>query len=251
MELIRISALSDNYIWLLRDNAHTCIIVDPGVSEPVLNTLRERGLTPSAILLTHHHADHTGGTAEIVSHYPSLPVYGPAETLPKGANHCVQDNDTITCGGLTFQVMAVPGHTLGHVAYYCEPYLFCGDTLFSGGCGRIFEGTPAQMFRSVSRLAALPDETLVCCAHEYTQSNLAFARAVWPENRDIQAYQQYIAELRQNHEATLPVTLKTERKINVFLNCDNIDLQHNLSVSKHTATAEETFTSLRAKKDQF
>ena len=107
------------------------------------------------------------------------------------------------------------------------------------------------MFRSVSRLAALPDETLVCCAHEYTQSNLAFARAVWPENRDIQAYQQYIAELRQNHEATLPVTLKTERKINVFLNCDNIDLQHNLSVSKHTATAEETFTSLRAKKINF
>ncbi|MEY0629852.1 hydroxyacylglutathione hydrolase, partial [Providencia rettgeri] len=171
MELIRVPALNDNYIWVLADNQQ-CIIVDPAEAEPVLEIITAQHLTPVAILLTHHHNDHTGGVKGILNKFTSLPVFGPKETENKGATELVEEGDTVIINQFKFQVIALSGHTLGHIGFYQAPYLFCGDTLFSAGCGRIFEGTPEQMWQSIQKIAALPDETLICCAHEYTLSNL-------------------------------------------------------------------------------
>lgn len=250
MNLISIPALQDNYIWLLRNDRHECIIVDPGEAAPVLAALDERHLTPKAILLTHHHHDHVDGVPALLARF-DLPVYGPAETAGKGANHIVAQGDTLTLLDISFLVLALPGHTLGHIGFYSAPYLFCGDTVFSAGCGRLFEGTPKQMFESFQKVKQLPPDTLICGAHEYTLANLAFAKAIMPEDNEIVAYEREIKRLRAKNQASVPTTLHLEGKINLFFRCHDIDLQNKLD-PQHTLHEEwRVFALLREKKDHF
>lgn len=251
MELIRVPALNDNYIWILSDNNQQCIIVDPAESEPVLEILTQKKLTPTAILLTHHHNDHTGGVKGILKNFSNLPVFGPQETQVKGATQIVEQGDSVKINNFNFDVIGLPGHTLGHIAFYQAPYLFCGDTLFSAGCGRIFEGTPEQMYQSIQKIAALPDDTLICCAHEYTQSNLKFAHHIWPENTQISQYQEEVAAKRNKNQPTVPTTLKTERKVNIFLQCDNAQLQRKLNINQANPPLRAVFTVLRQLKDHY
>lgn len=217
MNLNSIPAFDDNYIWVLNDEAGRCLIVDPGDAEPVLNAIAANNWQPEAIFLTHHHHDHVGGVKELVEKFPQIVVYGPQETQDKGTTQVVKDGETAFVLGHEFSVIATPGHTLGHICYFSHPYLFCGDTLFSGGCGRLFEGTPAQMLHSLDALAALPGNTQVCCAHEYTLSNLRFARSVEPANAALVEYQARCEQLRARQQPTLPSTVAQERAINPFL----------------------------------
>ena len=251
MNLISVPALADNYIWILYDEQHRCVIVDPGEAMPVLQALKAHQLTPQAILLTHHHADHAAGVAEIVKFYPELAVYGPQETKKWGTSHTVGDNQQVRILNSDFSVFSVPGHTLGHISYYCAPYLFCGDTLFSGGCGRIFEGTAQQMHESIQKIAKLPDETILCCAHEYTLANLEFAHTIWPEETTINAYLPEIRQLREKSQSTLPTTLGLERKINLFLRCHEADLQRKIHKEPGNIENWQVFALLRGKKDCF
>ena len=220
MKLIPLPALTDNYIWMLH-NGHQALVVDPGDAAPVRAALQQLGLQLTAILVTHHHADHTAGI-ETLRLESGAKVYGPAGEVIPGNPIPLHDGDHITLLNLPFGVLHVPGHTSGHIAYYAadvagEPILFCGDTLFSGGCGRLFEGTPAEMLASLQRLAALPAPTRVCCTHEYTLSNLKFAREVEPDNPQLLAYQQQCEALRAGNLPTLPSRLGLELQINPFL----------------------------------
>ncbi|MFC3393552.1 hydroxyacylglutathione hydrolase [Brenneria rubrifaciens] len=251
MNLISIPALQDNYIWLLSNKEKHCVIVDPGEAEPVLKALNEYQLSPEAILLTHHHKDHVGGVSRIAEQYTNLPVIGPPETVKSGVTAIVDAGKTIKLLNSEFSILGVPGHTIGHIAYYSHPFLFCGDTLFSAGCGRIFEGTPKQMFESVNKISNLPDDTLICCAHEYTLSNLEFAHAIWPEEPTIKASLYKIRQIREKLQSTLPTTLGVERKINLFLRCHDIDLKRKISSEPETIDDWEVFALLRSKKDAF
>ncbi len=200
------------------------LVVDPGDAAPVREALERAQLTLRSILVTHHHPDHVGGVAELVR-ATGATVWGPAlEKMPVPVTP-LRGGDTVQALGLAFEVIDVPGHTAGHIAFYCAamdgaPLLFCGDTLFSGGCGRLFEGTPAQMHASLARLAALPGSTRVCCAHEYTLSNLAFARAVEPDNAALARYLDACRQLRAAGQPTLPSSIATEQAINPFLRTD-------------------------------
>lgn len=251
MNLISISALQDNYIWFLDDQHGHCVIIDPGESAPVLGALHRLKLIPDAILLTHHHQDHVGGVTQVVAHYPNLPVYGPQETVDKGVDHVVHDGEKFEINGRQYVTIALPGHTLGHVAFYSAPYLFCGDTMFSAGCGRLFEGTAEQMYQSFQQLAQLPDNTLICCAHEYTLSNLEFARAVLPEDREIEVYQQHVKALMAKNQPSVPANLQLERKINLFLRCHDYDLQKKLGFNSPPKQLHSVFSKLRLRKDNF
>lgn len=251
MNLTSIPALTDNYIWTLTDDAGSCLIVDPGEARPLIEKIEANRWTPVAVLLTHHHQDHTGGVAELLQRYPQLKVYGPQETAAKGAQHIVHEGETVTLLGLPFQVIATPGHTLGHISYYSSPYLFCGDTMFSGGCGRLFEGSAEQMFHSFQKLNQLPADTLICCAHEYTLSNMKFAAAILPHDPKILARYQEIKDLRAENRTTLPTKLALEREINLFLRTQDADLQKALAINVESAPLWQTFAELRNKKDQF
>ncbi|WP_048697011.1 hydroxyacylglutathione hydrolase [Erwinia piriflorinigrans] len=251
MNLTSIPALQDNYIWTLNDDSGRCLIVDPGEAAPVLRAITQNHWQPQAILLTHHHHDHVDGVAELLSHYPDLTVYGPQETGDKGANTLIGDGDRVRVLGLDFTIIATPGHTLGHISYFSEPYLFCGDTLFSAGCGRLFEGTAKQMFESFQKLNQLPDDTLVCCAHEYTLSNLAFSHALYPQDAEIDRYYHEIKELRSKNGITLPTKLEHERKINIFLRTKDVELQRLISQYPAQLAEWEIFATLREKKDSF
>lgn len=225
MKLIPLPAFTDNYIWMLHDGQRA-LVVDPGDAAPVLAALDAQGLTLAAILVTHHHPDHVGGLDALRARLGDGPVFGPARERIPQPFIAQLDGDVVTACGWDFEVIDVPGHTSGHIAYVHRPFngdspiLFCGDTLFSGGCGRLFEGTPAQMHRSLSRLSALPGSTRVCCAHEYTLSNLKFAAAVEPGNADLQRYIADCQALRAKGEYTLPSSIATERAVNPFMRCD-------------------------------
>ncbi|MDD2881001.1 MAG: hydroxyacylglutathione hydrolase [Rhodoferax sp.] len=255
MKLIPIPAFVDNYIWMLHDGRRA-LVVDPGDSEPVLAALQDGGLTLETILVTHHHNDHTGGV-DALRQATGAKVYGPAlEHMPEPLTR-LNDGDVIEVLGLHFEVLLVPGHTAGHIAFFGQvpsqdPVLFCGDTLFSAGCGRLFEGSPAQMLTSLTRLAALPDATRVCCAHEYTLSSLRFALAVEPDNADLQAYQAKAQVLRNQHQPTLPSSIALEKCVNPFLRTHLPSVAHAVQRQAANATdAVSVFAALRTWKDQF
>ena len=255
--MIQISALpafTDNYIWLLQEpQSRRCAVVDPGDAAPVLAWLKQNpGWTLSDILVTHHHHDHVGGV-EALKRVSGATVYGPAhETIP-ARDVALQDNQRISVLGWDFAVYAVPGHTLGHIAFYHPGVLFCGDTLFAGGCGRLFEGTPAQMHASLQRLAALPADTRVYCTHEYTQSNLRFAQAVDPDNADIAERVENVNRLRARGEITLPSNLALEKRTNPFLRTAETSVKQKADErnGRDNRSGDEVFASLRAWKDKF
>lgn len=251
MNLNSISAFQDNYIWVLSQQNGDCLIVDPGEAAPVLAAIAEHRWQPKAILLTHHHHDHVGGVPALLEKYPHLTVYGPEETRTKGATHLVSDGDSINVCGSEFSVFSTPGHTLGHVCYFSHPYLFCGDTLFSGGCGRLFEGTPAQMYQSLEKILTLPDETIICSAHEYTLANMKFAASIAPHDSAIIDYYNEVKELRAKKQKTLPLILKKERKINVFLRVNDADFIKEIPEETKMLHPEQRFAWLRSKKDDF
>ncbi|MBY4595492.1 hydroxyacylglutathione hydrolase [bacterium BD-1] len=255
MELLSLPAFSDNYLWLLHDGAQA-LVVDPGDAEPVFAALKQHNLKLSAILVTHHHADHVGGVAALREATGAI-VYGPArERIPEPFVP-LSDHQQVEALGISFRVIDVPGHTAGHIAYFAEevsgaPLLFCGDTLFSGGCGRIFEGTPTQMLASLDKLAALPANTRVCCAHEYTLSNLRFARAVEPGNVALAEYQVKCESLRTEGVPTLPSSIGTERAINPFLRSREAEITQSVHGRSATATDEvAVFAALREWKNDF
>ena len=252
-DVIRIPAFKDNYIWLLRKGA-SAAVVDPGGAAPVLEVLRREGLALAAILVTHHHNDHQGGVAGLLAHSPSAEVFGPAHESITGVTRPLRGGERIRLEplGLELQVIAVPGHTLGHLAYYGEGCLFCGDTLFAGGCGRLFEGTPLSMYESLARLCALPDDTRVYCAHEYTEANLRFALAVEPGNRALRRRADEVAVIRAKGMATVPSTLAVEKATNPFLRCKEpeiVDAVHARGIAGSDSVA--VFAALREWKNSF
>lgn len=255
--MIQISALpafTDNYIWLLQDHrTQRCAVVDPGDAAPVQAWLEAHpGWVLSDILITHHHHDHVGGVERLKA-LSGATVYGPASESIPGRDVALKDNDTVSVLGWDFDVYAVPGHTLGHIAYYHHGLLFCGDTLFAAGCGRLFEGTPEQMHHSLSRLAALPEDTLVYCTHEYTLSNLKFAAAVEPSNQHIAARLEKVTQQRQNGVMTLPSTLALEKLTNPFLRTAETLVTQKVDerAGAQNRAPSEVFAALRAWKDKF
>lgn len=256
MEVIALPAFNDNYLWLLHDG-RDALVVDPGDAAPVQAALQRLGLALRGILVTHHHGDHTGGVATLRD-ATGATVYGPAHERIPAPYQALQGGQTIRVLGIDWQVIDVPGHTAGHIAYYAAavdgaPLLFCGDTLFSGGCGRIFEGTPAQMLASLDRLAALPADTRVCCAHEYTLANLRFALAVEPENATLHDHLSHCQALRERGQPTLPSTMGIERAINPFLRSREPAVVRSVR-SHDRATGEDevaVFAALREWKNRF
>ncbi|WP_455925725.1 hydroxyacylglutathione hydrolase [Pseudomonas putida] len=257
IQIDALPAFTDNYLWLLQDTASKrCAVVDPGDAAPVRAWLTQHpDWQLTDILVTHHHNDHVGGVAEL-KQLTGATVYGPAHENIPARDVALDDNATLQVLGLDFQVFAVPGHTLGHIAYYHAgnaPLLFSGDTLFAGGCGRLFEGTPAQMHQSLQRLAELPENTAVYCAHEYTLSNLRFARAVEPSNPHLAQRFADVTRLRDENRITLPSSIGLERLTNPFLRVSEATVKEKADerTGAVNPSPEAVFAALRAWKDKF
>ncbi|WP_159015314.1 hydroxyacylglutathione hydrolase [Cognatiluteimonas profundi] len=252
MHLQPLPALTDNYIWTLASGEADTVVVDPGDASPVLQAA-DSGLRPAAVLLTHHHPDHIGGAAALLRRWPGLPVFAPHDTRIDLPCHRVSEGDTVEVTGWRFTVMEVPGHTLSHIAYFGHEVVFSGDTLFSLGCGRLFEGSPAQMLASLDRLAALPPATRVCCGHEYTVANAAFARTVEPGNPVLAERAEAAQALRRAGRPTLPSLMGDELAANPFLRVDIPDVRAAITsrLGREPDDRAETFAELRRWKDGF
>jgi hydroxyacylglutathione hydrolase len=260
MRLLALPAFDDNYIWSLVGDDGRALFVDPGDAGPVFAAAGE-GLRPIGILITHHHADHIGGLAQLRQRWPDLAIHAPHDARIEITTHRVGEGDVVEIGDWRFDVLEVPGHTRSHIAFYSdrigdgsgEGLLFCGDTLFSLGCGRLFEGTPTQMLASLDRLAALPGSTRVCCTHEYTLSNAAFALTVDQDNLALRGRVDTVRTLRAASEPTLPSTLALETTTNPFLRCDSPAVRDAIAARLGHMPADriETFAELRRWKDVF
>ncbi len=250
-----VPVLADNYAWII-DDGIDAIVVDPGESVPVQAWLSARRLRLRTILLTHHHPDHVAGVPGLRLAWPDCRVFGPDDDRIAGIDHVVGDGDRVALDkpAARFGVLAIPGHTLSHIAFHGEGLLFSGDTLFSAGSGRLFEGSPGQMLTSLDRLAALADDTLVCCGHEYTAANCAFALTVEPANARLQAYADTVAHRRASNEPTLPSRIGLERAVNPFLRVDEPAVRHWLHAAAGLADGadrEQALAALRTAKDRF
>lgn len=250
-------AFSDNYIWTLVDSGtREACVVDPGDADPVIDYLADQNLTLTHILITHHHPDHTGGLARLASKFSPI-IYGPDNPAIKGITDPLTEGNRIHLLGVDFSILEVPGHTLDHIAYFGEQgsqaILFCGDTLFAAGCGRLFEGTPEQMYDSLSKLTDLPEDTQVYCTHEYTMANLKFALVADPDNEELKARAQVEKHKREKDTPTLPSTIGLELATNPFLRCKEPRLV--ASVDRHAGQQQSdpvaTFAALRHWKDHF
>jgi hydroxyacylglutathione hydrolase len=254
IKVTAIKAFQDNYIWCLYNDKH-CYVVDPGDAQPVIDYCQANQLVLSGILVTHHHWDHTNGIAELVNTYGEIPIYGPHNPNIALVNKRLSNGDSVSLKdlALSFKIIEIPGHTLDHIAYFGEGMLFCGDTLFSAGCGRLFEGTPEQMYHSLNQLAALPADTKVYCAHEYTLANINFALAVEPKNTALLEHHHWAKQQRAAELSTLPSSIEQERAINPFLRCDEVGVKQALKQHWQMSfdTNEHTFAALRRWKDQF
>lgn len=259
MNLLALPAFTDNYIWMLHDG-HQALVVDPGDASPVLEALQRLGLELTAILVTHRHLDHVGGVLKLRSVLKGQ-VYGPANSVIDGIDVRLREGDHVQFQGANFEVWDTPGHTADHISYLAHvdqsqpaqpSILFCGDTLFSAGCGRLYDGTIEQLFTAINRIKQLPGDTLVCCTHEYTLDNLRFARVVEPDNAEMARYEQRCQQLRHDGQATLPTTVRTEQALNPYMRCDQP--QVIASAQQHgatDATALSVFTAVRQWKNTF
>ncbi|HEX7045537.1 MAG TPA: hydroxyacylglutathione hydrolase [Burkholderiales bacterium] len=252
--VLHVRAFHDNYIWIIPGAGREVAVVDPGDAAPVREFLERENRILAAVLCTHHHPDHVGGAQALRDAY-GVPVYGPANETIAAVTHAVRDGDVVALSvlGRRFDVLEIPGHTRGHIAYFGHGLLFCGDTLFSAGCGRLFEGTAEQMHRSLSRLAALPEDTAVYCGHEYTASNLRFALAVEPNNTETLAYAREAQALLAAGRPTLPSTIGRERRINPFLRASDPRVKN--AAERHVGERLENdvavFAALRRWKDGY
>ncbi len=258
LTLYPIPAFVDNYIWCIHDNTKA-YVVDPGDAGPVVEYLKRHTLELCGILVTHHHWDHVSGIETLLQQAPGIPVWGPAKENIPCITNALKAGDRINLDWeLSVEVLEVPGHTLGHIAYFgadtpLGPLLFCGDTLFSSGCGRLFEGTPSQMWNSLGQFLTLPDQTLVCCTHEYTTANLKFALAVEPTNVDISKRSKEVARLREQSLPSLPSNIGLEKRVNPFLRVDRESVIESLiqNYGARPTDDSDSFAKLRAWKDSF
>ncbi|NDC50884.1 MAG: hydroxyacylglutathione hydrolase [Burkholderiaceae bacterium] len=261
-----IPAFTDNYIWCIHDQ-QSAILVDPGEAKPAIDYLTQQNLRLTGILITHYHADHIGGLPEILTwatqHGFLVPVYGPAGEDIALRSHALFEGDAVAFDApkIQLQVLEVPGHTLGHIAYVARseanagqtPKLFCGDTLFASGCGRLFEGTPTQMSSSLAKFLALPPDTLVYCTHEYTLSNIRFALAVEPDNSALIEWSQEADAMRKRNQPTLPTTIAHEKRVNPFMRCDQTPViaAARAQIGQDLKSPAEVLAVVRAWKDRF
>lgn len=251
-DIFPISAFKDNYIWTWIDKASkTAWVVDPGEAQPVIRLLNEQKLELAGILITHHHNDHTGGVGELLKHWKDIPVVGSYKSAIQYINRPVKQGDEIICSPYRFKILEIPGHTLDHTAYYNEDTLFSGDTLFSAGCGRVFEGTPAQMYQSLNKLKQLSDNTKLYCGHEYTLANLNFAQLVEPNNSHIADKIKAVQSIRETNKPSLPSTMREERLINPFLRCLEPEVMNTVErhAGKQIKDPIEIFAHLRSWKN--
>ena len=255
LQITQVRAFTDNYVWLVHSprDPQQVVVVDPGEAAPVTRALSQGGLKLAGILMTHHHADHVGAVSELLRSHP-VPAFGPASEVVPGEPTRLREGDAAVFEtlGLSFRVLDVPGHTAGHIAYVGHDAVFCGDTLFSAGCGRLFEGTAEQMTASLAKLAALPEETKVYCAHEYTVANLKFSLAVEPQNTEAAAYLEHCQALRARDQATVPSDIRRERNVNPFLRCHQQTVKQ--AAERHAGrrlNPTEVFAVIRQWKDGF
>lgn len=251
MNIIEIKAFETNYIWLMHNNYNECVVVDPGDAKKVLQVLKRSRFSLKAILLTHNHYDHINGVHTLNQYFPTIKIYGPIETKNQGANIIVSEGDNFILLNKNVTVLNLPGHTTDHIGYYCDSKLFCGDTVFSAGCGNVQQGLIKKMYESFLKIKQFPHNTLIYSGHEYTVSNVNFVISILPNNQNIINYQNQVLKLRKTKKPTIPTTLQLELKINPFLRCDCIDIKKALNFFPNPEEEWKIFHKLRKKKDEF